>query len=200
MSIVNIGALREPKPPHANPRRHPEDYFGTQPGNSAHVARAPNTQYRQQLMQYNQRKQEYYARHVEAGRQDVLKVQRHLSTIKHQAKTQLRNLIKQKMKKKLEDLSAEIPARREKLQRIYSKERTEYLMEILANIKQDAMDSRVKMEKKVADFRKQKEEDHDKFVYDKRIQQALEYCDEIRQLRDHHNLLETKRVQVRAIF
>ncbi|RZC37371.1 coiled-coil domain-containing protein 11-like [Asbolus verrucosus] len=169
------------------------------PGVYGHMARPANTDYHVQLLHYKQRVREADAHFLAAEAKRLMKDRAVARYDRHTERKVLQRHIQERFKDKVEAYDGSIEKRREKLRDLLCKEEQEFIEETIDQA-QKGVDNRMQdMKSKAQLLKAQREAERMEIVNEKRIQQDIKDCTELRPVLIKKNLVDSKNTQLQQM-
>lgn len=194
------GPLKHPGKP--KPRVKPFTQDILLPGidfSYGHVAREPNTDYHIRLLHYKQRQREMESKG--SAVEDIAKEKEGIKDqwIRHTDKRYWQHQIKQRLAEKMKKFDEEVEVRRERLAKLLFEEERQYYYEATDQAQRGGDTRLDEMKIRVKELKAKKEEEREAFVKQKRIQQYMDRCLDLRGALTKRNAQEVKASQLQQM-
>ncbi|KAK5647453.1 hypothetical protein RI129_002345 [Pyrocoelia pectoralis] len=197
-----FGKIEVPKPnPRIRPRPVMVDYklATPTPYSWGHMGRAANTDYKTKLLQYKQRKDADYIRHVEE-----LNMQKSKDTFctkfdKHAEKRRFQCEIEKRLNLRMQEYEDAIDKRREKLRDLFADEERDYIKETIDYTQRGGESKEEEMKKRSQEIIAKRENERLEIVKEKRLQQYMQRCVDLRGAMSKKSTIESKYGQLQQI-
>ncbi|KAK4885480.1 hypothetical protein RN001_001751 [Aquatica leii] len=190
-----FGKLDLPKPnTRVRPRPVPLDinFPMPQPGLYGHMARPPNTDYHYKIVQYKQRKEADFVQIVEEQKAQQAKDLFLITFDEHVERRRFRTELQKRLDLKMEEYEASIDKRRERLRELLAIEEREFYHETV-DVAQRGNENRMDdMKKRSLELIAKRESERLEIVKEKRLQQYMDRCVDLRGVLTKKHLIESK--------
>ncbi|XP_031329644.1 cilia- and flagella-associated protein 53-like isoform X2 [Photinus pyralis] len=168
-------------------------------GIAIEMGREPNTDYEVKLLQYKQRKEADYIRYIEQENLQRSKDSFSMKFEKHSQKRRFHSEIEKRLNAKMRDYEDAIDKRREKLRELYAEEERDYIRETIDCAQRGGESQMEEMKRRSQEIIAKRENERLQLVKEKRLQQYMQRCGDLRTAMSKKNTIESKYGQLQQI-
>ncbi|KAF5307218.1 hypothetical protein FQR65_LT00734 [Abscondita terminalis] len=201
--FLMFGTIRRPKQnERSRPRPVPNDLQANSlrtPGMFGHFGREPNTDYHYKMLQYQQRKESDLNARLKEKRTGLDKELFLLWHEQHAEHRQFLTKLDKQLQIQMTEYEASIDKRREKLKELLTGEEREFTKEAVDNALKGGLNRLEDMKKRSIELKAQREAERLETVKQKRLQQYMTRCSDLRTVLTQKYLVEAKNCNLMQI-